>query len=143
MAPPFELDVYDSKEPLRYAPSTTSRSSNSNNLSPGWPQDASTIPSPSYSTGEHGQMSPLLRSSSTWTNLVDGFKRDPHAAVNPNVLSLSHGSRTSFGGKSHHHHSHSFDAEVAAQATASSPLARSLKGRHLQMIAIGGSIGEW
>ena len=34
-----------------------------------------------------------------------------------------------------------YDVETAAEATANSPLQRILKGRHLQMIAIGGSIG--
>lgn len=36
-----------------------------------------------------------------------------------------------------------YDAESAARATANSQLARKLKGRHLQMIAIGGSIGTY
>lgn len=36
-----------------------------------------------------------------------------------------------------------YDVESAVEATAMSPLARKLNGRHLQMIAIGGSIGTW
>ena len=35
-----------------------------------------------------------------------------------------------------------FDVQQAARATAETPLTRRLKGRHLQMIAFGGSIGE-
>lgn len=58
--------------------------------------------------------------------LVDSFRRDHGASV----------TRGSIGGRKR-----SFDAEAAAHATAASPLARKLKGRHLQMIAIGGSIG--
>lgn len=60
--------------------------------------------------------------------LTESFKRDPNASVTRSSLSTS----------DHRHH---YDAEAAAQATAMSPLLRRLKGRHLQMIAIGGSIG--
>ncbi len=54
---------------------------------------------------------------------VDSFKRDPNA----HVMSTGGG-----GG---------FNLDAAAANTASSQLHRTLKPRHLQMIAIGGSIG--
>lgn len=63
------------------------------------------------------------------TRIVESFKRDPHASV------------TRHASFSQPDSSKSYDVESAAQATALSPLLRRLQGRHLQMIAIGGSIG--
>lgn len=69
-----------------------------------------------------------MRSNGVFARVVDSFKRDPHQHATPKGVVGADGKV--------------FDVETAAAATAESPLARKLKGRHLQMIAIGGSIGN-
>lgn len=62
-----------------------------------------------------------------FTRLADSFRQDTNT-------NNTHTFKAEGGG---------FDHEGAAQRTANSGLARKLKGRHLQMIAIGGSIGKF
>ena len=84
---------------------------------------------PSYSPdsgsgmfGEGVEVKPTFRQ-----RIWDSFKRNPNSYATP---------------KAAHAGSNAFDVETAAQATADTRLLRRLKGRHLQMIAIGGSIGR-
>jgi amino acid transporter len=76
---------------------------------------------PSYGYGDTKTDRPVVN------RFIDSFRRDPHARATPKGALGADGKV--------------YDVESAAQATAESPLARKLKGRHLQMIAIGGSIG--
>lgn len=84
--------------------------------------------SPSHGSGDLVEYGERIRKNQTFTSRVfDSFRRDPNAHATPKGV---------VGGDGR-----AFDVEEAAQATATSPLQRTLKGRHLQMIAIGGSIG--
>lgn len=79
------------------------------------------IVEPNYNDGK-----PVKRSIPR--RVWDSFQRDPKAHATP-VGTLGANGKI-------------FDLEGAAKATATTTLARKLKGRHLQMIAIGGSIGK-
>lgn len=89
----------------------------------------STTSSPSYSgnVGEPNYEEITVIHQGIPRRVFDSFKRDPNLTVTPQGVIGADG--------------RVFDPERAAEATARSPLARKLKGRHLQMIAIGGSIG--
>ena len=68
---------------------------------------------------------------------IDSFKREPTSGFFPSdhlsQLDSHHGRE--------HDGAHYYDLRLATLENAHSALARKLKGRHLQMIAIGGSIG--
>lgn len=92
-----------------------------------WNNDGEYSPS-GYGSGDFMDYGIHLRQNqSLGRRFVDSFKRDQNAHATPKGMVGGDGKV--------------FDVEGAAQATATSPLQRHLKGRHLQMIAIGGSIG--
>jgi amino acid transporter len=93
------------------------------------------------------------RSRGTVAGWIDSFRRDPHTRVTTPRTAEARRSGTSIEGSTagdveegdvrtrKHRGMHYFDLRAAAVGTANPLLARELKGRHLQMIAIGGSIG--
>ena len=74
---------------------------------------------------EYGETS--IKSRPWKVRFVDSFKRDPNAHAMPKGVVGADG--------------RVFEVEDDSAVVANSPLERRLKGRHLQMIAIGGSIG--
>lgn len=77
---------------------------------------------------------------------IDGFRRDPSSSITPkdpmeDILAAEVGSIHARPPLLRNTSSHYYDLRTATLRTAQSGLARKLKGRHLQMIAIGGSIG--
>jgi amino acid transporter len=99
----------------------SARSGRSNGFhSPTPPYSGKASSEPDYGETTH------LRQTFAW-RVIDSFKRDPTLNITPSGAVGANG--------------RVFQPEDAALATANSPLARKLKSRHLQMIAIGGSIG--
>lgn len=92
-----------------------------------------------------------------WRQWADSFRRDPHSRMtpknaftaNPGWPGIGHGAGAAGADDDddeddgHQPGRNYYDVRAANYRTAHSLLARELKGRHLQMIAIGGSIGEW
>ncbi|KAK1782099.1 amino acid permease-domain-containing protein [Copromyces sp. CBS 386.78] len=93
---------------------------------------------PAWARGRHGQDAPLRR-------FIDSFKRDPRRRISTHGI-YGHGHPEQYRDgdqipREQNRASHYFDLHAANVRTANSSLARELKGRHLQMIAIGGSVG--
>lgn len=96
----------------------------------------------------HARPGPPVREK--FRRFLDTFRRDPGSHITPKAaINTMYGGRASDEGSasdrlpSHEsHRGHYFDLRAANLGTANSLLSRELKGRHLQMIAIGGSIGR-
>lgn len=78
---------------------------------------------------------------------VEGFRRDPNSRAKRadhrrDGMGGPMDRRSSAASGEHRRGAHYFDLHAANLGTANTMLSRELKGRHLQMIAIGGSIGE-
>jgi yeast amino acid transporter len=93
------------------------------------PEKNLTLPSSGGGSTDRNDFAPgHAESKGSWgTRFIDSFKRDPNAHVTKPAQTTN---------------PREYDHAAAAERTANSGLATKLKGRHLQMIAIGGSIGS-
>jgi amino acid transporter len=90
-----------------------------------------------YGNGDSPQFADTHETKAPWNRrFVDSFKRDPNAIVSKPNEAIDPHTGAPVQGRG------GFDHAAAAERTANSGLAKKLKGRHMQMIAIGGSIGK-
>lgn len=81
--------------------------------------------------------------ASTWSRFLQSFERDPDRKIAPKTAASrahdieDHNEDDSLVDDNNRY----YDLQHATLVTSNPSLARKLKGRHLQMIAIGGSIG--
>ena len=99
--------------------------SSSTTFSTDFPADFSSM---SFASNDFGWAAAEKPPGGLLRRTLDGFRRDPTITISRKAV---------FGADGR-----VFDAEQAARGTANTALARRLKGRHLQMIAFGGSIGR-
>ncbi|KAK1835607.1 general amino-acid permease GAP1 [Podospora conica] len=94
---------------------------------------------PAYLYEDGGRRSRRDRGRAAVGHWFDQFRRDPNRRITPNgVVHARTPSGESVGEERGMHY---YDLAAANIGTVDTGLARELKGRHLQMIAIGGSIG--
>lgn len=101
----------------------------------------------SYSMVMREPVYEMPRPKGALRNWLETFRRDSHARMTPEHAfvgrhSISAESLHGAGSARQHQGRNYYDIQAANYRTAHPLLAKELKGRHLQMIAFGGSIGR-
>lgn len=100
----------------------------------------------SYSMVMREPVYEMPRPQGALRNWLETFRRDSHARMTPDHAFIGRHSMSAEslpgGGAREYQGRNYYDIQAANYRTAHPLLAKELKGRHLQMIAIGGSIGR-